>query len=133
MKSAIEAMAGFTLLEVMLALGVLSFAGLMVYEHNANLLFQQNTLEEKALANWLAQNELNRYRIGKAVDPESPLSGAYEGTGGIETFGGRQWRIEVDRRSTDPGSVRSHTVEVFLNDRDGTDPIERITTFEWNE
>ena len=131
MKSGIKAMAGFTLLEVMLALGVLSFSGLMVYEHNASLLFQQRTLEEKALASWVAQNELNRYRIGEAIDPESSLSGTFEGTGGIETFGGMQWRIEIDRRPIDPSPIRSYTIEVFLNEQVGSDPIERITTLEW--
>ncbi|MCE2437444.1 MAG: hypothetical protein J4F97_05475, partial [Pseudomonadales bacterium] len=80
------------------------------------------------------QNELNRHRIASASDPDSPLVALYAGSGGFESFGGIDWRIDVE---TEPSAmhpnVRWRIVEARVRDAASQDPLARLETLEWSQ
>lgn len=59
---------GFTLLELMLALAVLSIVAVAVLGRGAETVRTLSGLEERTLAQWVAENELARLRLAQRRD-----------------------------------------------------------------
>ncbi|AUG04214.1 type II secretion system protein GspI [Pseudomonas sp. 09C 129] len=56
--------AGFTLLEVMVALAIFAVLSLSLYSATEHLIGNNGGLSERTLAQWLADNRLNELRAG---------------------------------------------------------------------
>jgi general secretion pathway protein I len=66
---------GFTLLEVMVALAVVSLGLIAVFNGIIQISDQSTHLRERAFAHWVAMNELARMRVGGAMPEVSEFDG----------------------------------------------------------
>lgn len=78
------ARAGFTLIEVLVALAVAALAMLALARAGSNALATQAELEQRTLALWVADNRLAELHLLRPIQP-----GTSRGT---TTLGERQWR-----------------------------------------
>lgn len=96
---------GFTLLEVLIALLVLTLA-LLALTRTAALQVQTfSDLRERTLAGWLAQEVLAETRLANPLPDPGRNSGQ-------RRFGGRDWRWEVQVQGTPVPSIRRIDVRV---------------------
>lgn len=96
---------GFTLLEVLIALLVLTLA-LLALTRTAALQVQTFAeLRERTLAGWLAQEVLAETRLANPLPDPGRNSGQ-------RRFGGRDWRWEVQVQGTPVPSIRRIDVRV---------------------
>ncbi len=96
---------GFTLLELLVALAIFGVAALAALTMTNQTLSQQQRLEDRTLALWLAENELAELRL---TNPW-PNKGMRNET---RTFGDRQWQVVTTIHQTANGSLRRVTVAV---------------------
>ena len=64
---------GFTLIEVMLAMAVFSFAGIALLTTATNNSRNIAYLEDKMFANWVASNQLVSVHLGESWPPKNNL------------------------------------------------------------
>jgi len=96
--------AGFTLLEVLIALAVVSLALLALGRGSAQQVRNQAQMQERTLALWVADNVVTSARL----DPESTPPGRYQGS---ERMGANDWYWEMlVQASPDPGVLRIDVV-----------------------
>jgi general secretion pathway protein I len=106
----VQAAAGFTLLEVLIALAVFTIAaGGLLYATSEHIK-TSSYLEGRLAAVWLAENKLNEAR---AIGPERIRPGMRS-----EYYAGREWSVTM-RVSRDARLGTSHVgIEVTLKDSD---------------
>ena len=100
---------GFTLLEVMVALAVVSLGMLAAFTTITQSTTNAIRLQEKTLANWIALNRLAEMRL----EDKFPDTGRADGD--IE-FGGTQWRWYTDVDETEVEALRRVDVTVARAD-----------------
>lgn len=99
----------FTLLEVLIALLILSVAGIAIIKaYNASL-EQQHALEEHTLANWIADNTLNNIRASRVWQN-------YGTNNSTTNFANRPWNINVTTSPTPHAQVQKIVVTVSRPD-----------------
>lgn len=99
--------AGFTLIEVMVALVIVAF-GMMAVSTQVNRYTVAATyVEQKTLASWIATNKLTELSIA----PTWPSVGDYEED--VE-FAGQQWRCEIVVQETPVTNLHRVDVSVRL-------------------
>jgi general secretion pathway protein I len=96
---------GFTLLEVLIALVVLSLALLALMRVATAQTQAFADLRERTLAEWLAQTVIAETRLGNPL----PATGR---SSGQRRFGGRDWHWELEVQSTQAPSIRRLDVHV---------------------
>ncbi len=72
---------GFTLLEVMVALAVVSLGLIAVFNGIIQISDQSTHLRERAFAHWVAMNELTRFRVAGSMPDVSEFDGDVEFAG----------------------------------------------------
>ena len=87
---------GFSLIEVMVALAIIGVALPALLYLVMNQLDQQVYLRDKAVAQWVALNQLNEQTIRRRLDG-AVLSGSKSGR---ETMAGRSWYWTIEASST---------------------------------
>jgi general secretion pathway protein I len=98
--SAVRDEAGFTLLEMLVALSILAVAALTLVRLDAFALRTAADLDETSLAAVVAQNRA----VEIWTDPQLPTIGNFTS---MEENGGRNWRIEQRvTRTDDPNVLR---------------------------
>jgi general secretion pathway protein I len=97
---------GFTLLEVLIGLVVLSLALLALTRTAALQVGNLGQLRDRTMAGWLAQNLLAETRIANPFPPVGTSSGA-------RRFGPAEWRWEVSVQPTQVATIRRIDVRVF--------------------
>lgn len=103
--------AGFTLLEVLVALVVIAIALLALCRAAGNQVADFDALRERTLAGWVAANVLTDTRLA----PQMPAPGRSDGR--VE-LARRQWRWQREVQATPaPGIVRID-IQVFLGEAD---------------
>mgnify|MGYP000262378402 CR=1 FL=1 len=116
---------GFTLLEVLVALTVFAIVGAALVKNAAQTVKQTASLEERTIAVWLAENQLNEIRSAPRAD-NNYLS---PGTDRLPaTMAGQDWEILVDYEATANEDMRRVTVSVFYEDQIDS-PIVSLTGF----
>ena len=122
--------AGFTLLEVLVALAVLALSLSAAIQAAGDYTGNQAYLRDRTFAEWVARNELVRLQVTKSWpsigqskgDVEFPESGA-EG-------GGREWRWVMQVTQTPEQNLRRVDIEVFpLSVEDDESPLMRLSGF----
>ncbi|MBB1485855.1 type II secretion system minor pseudopilin GspI [Oceanospirillum sediminis] len=109
--------AGFTLLEVMIALAILSVASAGLVSATGGYLRQTQKIEDKVLAAWVADNWLNELRLTERAPDVGMLKAE-------ASMADRQWDLQADviqtnspllyrleievRRQEDPEAVLIH-------------------------
>jgi general secretion pathway protein I len=118
------AAAGFTLLEVLVALGVLALTMGAVIKAVGGYTGNQAYLRDRTLAVWAARNVL----------AEQQLENAWPGTGefkGNTDMGKREWRWLVRVTQTEEAELRRLDVEVQAIDSDAEQPLAVLSGFLW--
>lgn len=110
---------GFTLLEVLVALGVLAIAMGAILKAAAGSAANIGYLRDRTLASWVALNEANQFLLQSGL----PGIGAQEGT---DAMAGREWRWRVRVSGTDREDMRRLEITVYLNDEDAA-PLTEMT------
>jgi general secretion pathway protein I len=115
--------AGFTLLEVLIALAVLALAMGAAIKAVGDYTNHQAYLRDRTLAMWVARNVLVRSR----VENEWPNVGERKGT---EDMGGREWRWLAVTSQTEEAELRRLDVKVFaLDSEDDDTPLSQLSGF----
>jgi general secretion pathway protein I len=117
----LRACAGFTLLEVLIALLVLALALLALTRTAALQVNQFDQLRSRTLAGWLAQQVLAETRIATAFPELSKNDGQ-------RRFADREWRWQTEVQSTDVPTIRRIDVKVYLG-AERTVPLAELTGF----
>lgn len=97
--------AGFTLLEVLVALAIVAVISVGMYNTRAGHLTNLQRVQSKTFAHWVALNKLTEFYYFE----EFPSAGLkkYDAT-----LGGREWRIEAAVSNTDNEKLRRVEIAV---------------------
>lgn len=98
-------MAGFTLLEVLVALAIFALVAASVLTATARSLQTASRLEDKTLAMWIADNRLSDMQL--ALEPVADGSAQGE----VE-FAGRRWQWQSEVQATSEADMRRVTLWV---------------------
>ena len=115
--------AGFTLLEVLIALAVLALSMGAAIKAASDYTVNQAYLRDRTMAMWVARNVLVRFR----VENEWPNVGERKGT---EEMGKREWRWLGVISQTEEEELRRLDVKVFaLESEDDDSPVSVLSGF----
>ncbi|MEE4301247.1 MAG: type II secretion system minor pseudopilin GspI [Pseudomonadales bacterium] len=106
---------GFTLIEIMVAVGVFAVVSIAVYGRIGEILRQSQRLETRTLATWVAQNRLASLSLEFRGAQEPVPTGRRTD---LVTLGGRSWRVAVEIESTSDPNLRRIDVSVSPGERD---------------
>jgi general secretion pathway protein I len=110
---------GFTLLEVMVSLAVVSIGLIAVFNGIIQMAHSTATLRERALADWIAMNQISEIRLSG----EFPEVGDFNDT--VE-FANRAWRWEA--RISETGVENLRRVDMSVAHEELPDDIVTIVT-----
>ena len=109
---------GFTLLEVLIALTVISISLVAIAGEMINMLNTANTLQERTYASWIAHNKVTEMRLANVIPEVSTSSGELE-------YANREWAWRAVVSET--GVDNLFRVDVTIS-YPGGDPIMRPIT-----
>lgn len=112
---------GFTLVEVMVALAIVSIGLIAVFNAIIQMAHSSSTMRERALADWIAMNEITELRI----TGEFPEVGRFDGD---TWFAGRDWRWEAEISETGVEDLRRIDMSVAYEEFPD-DPVTIMTGF----
>ena len=104
---------GFTLVEVLVALLLVSLALAALVRTAGTGARNLATLQEATVAQWVAANVIAETRLQRSLPPLGRSDGRV-------AMGGWQWRWRLDVQGTDLPEVRRLDVQVFVDDGDGS-------------
>ena len=114
--SANRSAAGFTLIEVLVALFVVATALAALGFAGARALSNQVVLEERTFAVWAADNQLAEARLQSSIQPETRSGSVRIGSRDWRwrrriqlAPGGQLWRIDVTILDADDQPIYTHT------------------------
>ena len=113
---------GFTLIEIMVALAILSVSMVAIYTSVAGYVNNAGYLEQRTLAQWVAVNEAERIRS------QSPWPDLGKSDDVVEGFAGHDWFWRVEVKKNAAKWMRTVEVRVFLNEDDETS-ISQLTFY----
>lgn len=118
----IKRAAGFTLLEVLVALAIFALVAASVLTATARSLQTASRLEEKTLAMWIADNQLVELQLSKNPVAEGRDQGEVD-------FAGRRWQWQSEVQATREPDMRRVTLWVapIAQDRSTADLRERAS------
>jgi len=102
---------GFTLLEVMIALLVITLGMGAVINTTSESGWKSAQLRQKTIATWVAQNQVTRYRANRTWNKANRQSGKVE-------MANVDWVWEMKISATDDPSLRRLDVDVFIEGED---------------
>ena len=102
--------AGFTLIEVLIAILVFAAAGTLITARVGDTSTQLFSLERKTIAHWVAENHLAKQYLSRRTN-DTPLK--KEKNRVRATMGGRQWRVHSEVSDTSHPWLRRIDIEVF--------------------
>ena len=115
--------AGFTLLEVLIALAVLALSMGAIIKATSDYTSNQSYLRDRTMAMWVARNVLVQFRVEK----EWPRVGERKGTG---EMGHREWRWLAVISQTEEAELRRLDVKVFpIDSEDDESPLSVLSGF----
>jgi len=122
--------AGFTLLEVLIALVVLALSLGAVIQTVGGFTVNQAYLRDRTLAEWVARNQL----VTMLLAGEWPSTGQQKGEAEMPLDaadgGGRAWRWEVQVTQTPEEDLRRLDITVYpLDAKDDSDPLATLSGF----
>lgn len=100
---------GFTLLEVLIALVVVSLALLALTRTAGGQVSGFDSLRERTLAGWVAANVLSETRLATPFPPTGVRDGRAR-------FANQDWRWRLEVKATDDRDMRRMDVFVFLGE-----------------
>ena len=123
MKASRHRSAGFTLIEVMIALLIAGVGMVAVIDAVNKYAASQSELELKLVADWVAGNTVAQVRLDAKTDR------VREGRDRTSVeMGGLDWRVSTELKETDVEQVFLLSVEVRLEDDPSDRVISRLTS-----
>ena len=104
---------GFTLVEIMVALGVFAIVSVAVYGRIGEILQQTVGLETRTLATWVAQNRMSALALEVRGSTDPVPTGQRTD---VVTLAGRSWRVQVEISATSDPELRRVEIEVQPGD-----------------
>jgi general secretion pathway protein I len=101
---------GFTLLEVIVALGIVSLVIIAIFEQMAMTTRTATALREAALASWVGQNRIAEFRYSETFPEVSQFNGEVD-------YANTRWRWRAVVSETGVEDLRRVDVEVSLFDQ----------------
>ena len=101
--------AGFTLLEIMVALAIFALAASVLMVTDGRAIRQTARVQDKIQASWLADQALNRY-YGEEIWPDI---GRRSNTA---TLAGKNWTLKNTVTSTSQDGLRKVVIDVFTTE-----------------
>lgn len=101
--------AGFTLLELLVALAILAIVSIAVFNQGGDTARQLGGLEQKTLARWVAENEIAKLRLEYRLsgEPLRPRSSRDQ-----VSYGDRYWQVVEEIKTTEHPWM--HRVEISV-------------------
>ena len=119
--------AGFTLLEMLLAVVVIAVVGVTLSTAIGGVASQTYSLERRSMAHWVGQNQMNRLRI--SLRQEARVLPEGKDTSRI-FMGKRDWEVRTQISATDHPWMRRVEVDVFeLKEGERTGPFDHTVAF----
>ena len=112
--------AGFTLLEVMVALGIAALSLTAVTAAMSQMVDAASSMRERTYASWIAQNKIAELRLAN-VEPE-----VSENSGELE-YAGQSWSWRTTISET--GVEHLFRVDVAVSRGDSEDVVREVTGF----
>lgn len=100
---------GFTLIEIMVAVGVFAVVSIAVYGRIGEILKQSQRLETRTLATWVAQNRLAALALEFRGTQDPVPTGRQTD---LVSLGGRSWQVTLEIQGTSDANLRR--VEVIV-------------------
>ena len=113
--------AGFTLVEILVALAILAIAVAAVVTAVSGNVSNAAYLRERTLAHWVAMNKVAELQ----VDGDWPSPGTKHGE---SLMAAQEWSWQVTVSTTDDADVRRLDVNVYA-DKDGNDTLATIVAY----
>lgn len=113
----------FTLLEVLVALAVLTLGLGTVLKVTANQVAQSGNLKDKTIALWVANNKVNEIQLN-----DWPATGT---SNGHEMMASQEWRWQLKISNTADKDLRRLDIDVYRRDEEG-DPVVHFIAFTGN-
>lgn len=113
---------GFTLIEVLAALIIVSLGMLAVIQAVSQTINNANYLREKTIAHWVAMNKLTEVRLGKSA----PAGG--DSNGDVD-MAGTTWRWRMTVSATDADTMQRIDINVAPKTAGDNASIARISGF----
>jgi general secretion pathway protein I len=104
-RPACRVAAGFTLVEVLVALAVVVIAFIAMYGSAQQIVSSTTLQQEKTFASWVAFDQLTTLRLEAQLPSGDRMSGETE-------MAGREWRYVVEFNSVDSSYIRQAVVRV---------------------
>lgn len=118
---------GFTLVELLVALVVVAMTAMTVSSAVGNIVSQTYVLERRAVAHWVAENQLARAQLSRVNNVDPVATG--RNTERV-VMSGRTWRIDQEISETTHPWLRRIDIEVFeVVDDDDVGPLDRLVGF----
>lgn len=122
MRAAERPSLGFTLIEVVVALLVVSLGMLGVIQAVSQTASNSGYLRDKTLAHWVGMNRLTEVRLQKAAPPTDKTSDEVE-------MGGRRWKWTMEVTQTPVETIRRIDISVRPEDSAETTKLASVTGF----
>lgn len=115
--SGITSEAGFSLLEALIALGILAIASAALVGAAQTHVDRVGGLEDRAIASWVADEQLVELRIG--ITPATSTTS--------REMAGREWRVDVATSPTDDPDLMK--VDIVVGRSDDRAALARLSGF----
>jgi general secretion pathway protein I len=122
-----EKISGLTLIEVLVALAIISVAMTAVIKASSQNIRSTAYLQNKTIAMWVGQQVLNEARAGVLKLPNPPDS-VKETTAML----GHDWYWEANQEETPNKRINQIRVKVFAQEGDEASPLITLETFKYH-
>lgn len=113
---------GFTLLELLVALAILSIVALSALKNNSSMIANAAYLRDKTLAHWVLMNKAAELRLaGRFVGGE--------GEKGTTVLADRRWRWQVTGETTPDPDIQLVKIEVRPEAAEKGAPLDRLSMY----
>jgi len=96
---------GFTLLEILVALAILSIVAVTSLRNNTTMITNTSYLRDKTLAHWVAMNKAAELRLARQWVGKG-------GEKGVAVMGGRRWNWQVRGQDTPDPDIQLIDIKV---------------------
>lgn len=114
--------AGFTLLEVLVALAILAITLGALIKASGSYASNATYLKEKTFAQWIARNKAVEYHLANTF----PAVGSREGD---VTYAQQEWRWRVKVSTTDDRRLRRLDIDIILSNGTFKKPLLSLVAF----
>ena len=112
---------GFTLLELLVAVAILTIVALTSLSNNSTIISKNSYLREKTLAHWVAMNKAAELRLAGVW-----LTGKHEG---VSIMAEQKWRWIISGKTTPDPDIQLLNIEVRPEAEEGQTPLAALTMY----